>query len=80
MSKTKLIWDGTQFLEVDAAKADELVEADKAQDLSKKFLSGTELKTRNQFTGYATRELKAAPAPTKDNGKNKSKRRPAKKS
>jgi hypothetical protein len=53
------IWDGINFRQVPPQEAEELEAADKCQNLTKKFYSGTELKFRRQFTGYKTRELRA---------------------
>lgn len=59
MQATSMIWDGLKFRHVPPQEAEELEAADKCQNLTKKFYSGTELKFRRQFTGYKTRELRA---------------------
>jgi len=55
------IWDGCEVRQEPEAVARELISADKAQDMAKE--DGLSLKHRHQFSGYATRELRAsAPA------------------
>ena len=56
------IWDGEEFSQVLEEEANELIKADKAQDAAKE--DGLSLKYRHQFTGYVTRELKAAVPPS----------------
>lgn len=56
MQKT-LIWDGRNFRHVAGEEADQLVNEDKAQNLSVR--PRPKLKFRREFTGYLTRELRA---------------------
>jgi hypothetical protein len=58
-----MIWDGLAFRQVPPDEAVRLESEDKCQNLSARFISGTELKYRHQFTGYLTRELRAASTP-----------------
>jgi hypothetical protein len=57
------VWDGLTFRQIPPDEAERLEAEDKCQNLSRRFVSGTELKYRHQFAGYATRELRAAPVP-----------------
>lgn len=54
------IWDGIAFRSVTPEEAAQLVAEDKAQDLSLKFISGTEMKRRSEFTGYKTKPARPA--------------------
>ena len=62
------IWDGIQYLQVPEDEGARLVEKDMAQIMP---VGGTEMKFRKDFTGYRTREVRAAdpkpsPAPEKE--------------
>jgi len=61
VSEQATIWNGNEFCIVPQDEADELVKQDKAQDVSKRLHGATELKYRRDFTGYRTREVRAAP-------------------
>lgn len=65
-----LLWNGIEFFdEPDRAKAEKLIKAGEAQDVSRE--DGLSLKYRHQFPQYQTRELRAEepktePAPVED--------------
>lgn len=61
MSKVNFatIWDGIEYRQTSQEEADQLEREDKCQIVSKHIFSATELKFREQFTGYKTRELRA---------------------
>lgn len=54
-----VVWDGVEERVVSAEEAQRLEKEDKAQDMTSKALSGHEYKTREQFGGYQTREMRA---------------------
>ena len=54
------IWDGLAYRHATQEEAERLVREDKAQICP---VDGTRMKFRKQFTGYMTREMRAAPAP-----------------
>lgn len=53
-------WDGEEFAQMDEKEARKLEKEDKVQILSDGFVSGLDLKYRHEFTGYQTREMRAA--------------------
>ena len=55
-----VIWNGEEFVQVSEAQAEAMAKADKAQILDG-TVDGLALKTRKQFTGYKTREIRAEP-------------------
>lgn len=59
MEANVMIWDGEDFNHVTQDEADRLVKADKAQILDG-TVDGLGLRYRAEFTGYKTRELRAA--------------------
>lgn len=55
------VWDGKEFHQVSEKEAEKLEKEDKVQVIRTGFVDGTWYKTRAQFTGYNTREMRAAP-------------------
>jgi hypothetical protein len=60
-----VIWDGRVERIVSASEARMLEEKDMAQDMTARPIAGHEFKTRAQFSGYATRELRAETPPVR---------------
>jgi len=60
-----VIWDGVTERVVSASEARMLEEKDMAQDMTAQPIAGHEFKTRAQFTGYKTRELRAEQPPVR---------------
>jgi len=72
------IWDGIQYRQVSREEATRLVDADMAQIMTDGLVAGTEMRFRKQFTGYNTRQVKAATPAKKKVAKKKAKKKAAK--
>ena len=59
------VWDGEEYVVVTEEEAEKLEAEGKVQRVEQRHYSGHEMKTRAEFTGYKTREMRAEVNPPK---------------